>query len=329
MDNVTHTLTGLILARTGLERWCPRSIWILPLAANTPDIDIISAFGGSLEYLSWHRHITHSLAALPVIALLPVAVVRLFGPIPWWRAWLVAGIGILSHLLLDLTNMYGVRLLLPFTAKWFRLDTTAVVDVWIWAALAFAIFWPALSGLVSSEIGAVKTRGRGLAIAAVLFLMAYNGGRYFLHQRAVAVMESRLYEGGPPRQVVALPSAFSPLRWVGIIDTDSSVAVRSVDLASAYDPAAGRNLYKPQDLPPIKAALGTPEVREFLRFSQLPYWRLTPAPDPEGGVRVEVMDLRFGTPPEERFVTTVLLDSELRPIESRFTFGPFRPGALR
>lgn len=329
MDNLTHTLTGLILARTGLERWCPRAVWILPLAANAPDIDIVTALGGSLEYLTWHRHITHSLVAMPLIAVLPAALIRLFSRIPWWRAWVLSALGVLSHLLLDWTNMYGVRLLLPFSGEWFRLDTTAVVDVWIWAGLVVAIGWPALSGLVSSEIGAAKTRGRGLAIAAAVSLATYNGARYFLHQRAVAVMESRLYDGRPPQRVVALPTAFSPLRWVGVIDTDSFVAVRTVDLSGDYDPAAGRILYKPQEQAPITAALGTREVVEFLRFSQLPFWRITPAPDPEGAVRVEVMDLRFGAPPDERFVTTVLLDSQLRPLESRFAFGPFRPGTLR
>ena len=39
--------------------------WILVLAANAPDIDIVTLAGGQLNYLNYHRHLTHSLAAWP------------------------------------------------------------------------------------------------------------------------------------------------------------------------------------------------------------------------------------------------------------------------
>src|SRR5579862_3788984 len=69
MDNLTHTAVGLFLSRAGLHRWTPRSTAILLLAANAPDIDILAASRGSLNYLHYHRHITHSLIAMPVMAL--------------------------------------------------------------------------------------------------------------------------------------------------------------------------------------------------------------------------------------------------------------------
>jgi membrane-bound metal-dependent hydrolase YbcI (DUF457 family) len=37
-------------------------------------------------------------------------------------------VAVLSHLLLDWTNVYGVRLMLPFSAKWYRLDSTDIID---------------------------------------------------------------------------------------------------------------------------------------------------------------------------------------------------------
>ena len=69
MDNLTHTLTGLFLSRIGLNRWTPGASAILMLAANAPDIDVVSAAGGSLNYLHYHRHLTHSLAAMPLMAI--------------------------------------------------------------------------------------------------------------------------------------------------------------------------------------------------------------------------------------------------------------------
>src|ERR1700678_425706 len=105
MDQLTHTLTGLFLSRAGLNRWTPNASAILMLAANAPDIDIVSAAGGSLNYLHFHRHITHSIVAAPVIALGTVALVRLLGrkPIRWAGAFFASLIAVASHLLLDLT----------------------------------------------------------------------------------------------------------------------------------------------------------------------------------------------------------------------------------
>ena len=77
MDPLTHTATGLFLSRIGLKRWTPLATPILLLAANVPDIDIITASGGPLSYLHYHRHLTHSLVAMPLMALLPVVLVRL------------------------------------------------------------------------------------------------------------------------------------------------------------------------------------------------------------------------------------------------------------
>ena len=72
MDNLTHTATGLFLARAGLKRWSPGGTAIVILAANAPDIDIVTAIRGSLNYLHYHRHLTHSLLLMPVMAILPV-----------------------------------------------------------------------------------------------------------------------------------------------------------------------------------------------------------------------------------------------------------------
>ena len=65
MDQLTHTAVGLFLSRAGLKRWTPLATPILLLAANAPDIDIVTAAGGSLNYLHYHRHLTHSLLGCP------------------------------------------------------------------------------------------------------------------------------------------------------------------------------------------------------------------------------------------------------------------------
>jgi len=329
VDNLTHSLTGIMLARAGLDRYTPRAAWILLLAANAPDIDVVSAFGGSLNYLHYHRHLTHSLIALPVLSLLCVLAVRLVSrkPLNWVGAYCIALIGVASHLLLDLTNVYGVRLLLPFSATWLRLDITGVIDFWIWGALLVSLFAPMLSRLVNSEIGASGPAGggarRGFAIFAISFVVLYDGTRYVAHARAIETLESRVYSGAAPRRVAAFPTA-NVLNWRGLVETGDAFSFEDVNLLGEFDPT-GRPFYKPEPSPALEAAQRNPVFQQYLQFAQFPYWQLTPADDPEGATRVEAMDLRFGDPQSGGFVCTAIVDAHQRVVRAWFQFGSARP----
>ena len=257
MDPLTHSATGIFLGRAGLNRFCEQGPWILVLAANAPDIDIVSLLGGSLSYLHYHRHLTHSLAAVPVMALLPVLVVRLFTRkfFRWRAAYAISFVAVISHLLLDYTNIYGVRFLLPFSGQWFRLDLTPVVDPWIWAALLLALAAPLLVRLVNTEIGArTNNAGRGFAIVALSFLFAYNAGRAVLHSRAVAMLDSRMYAGAAPLRVAALPGTGNPLIWRGLAETREFYNVQDFSLLEEFDPSRGTTFYKAEPGPATSAA---------------------------------------------------------------------------
>ncbi len=78
MDNLTHSLTGLMLSRAGLNRLYPRATMLLILSANAPDIDIVAIARGRCSISSSIAAITHSIAALPVMALLCVLLVCAF-----------------------------------------------------------------------------------------------------------------------------------------------------------------------------------------------------------------------------------------------------------
>ena len=87
MENLTHTLTGLMLARIGLNRLAPQATAALMLASNLPDIDIVYFLGGALSYLQYHRHWTHSLPMVPILALLNIGILWLMARfIPSWKA---------------------------------------------------------------------------------------------------------------------------------------------------------------------------------------------------------------------------------------------------
>ena len=318
MDNATHTLTGLFLSRAGLNRLTPHATAILMISANLPDADIVSLAGGPVAYLHWHRHLTHSLVAAPFLALFCVFAVRLIrGPLPWMAAFAVALAGVASHLVLDLTNIYGVRLLLPFSSEWLHWDLTPVIDLAIWGVFLVCLAGPFLSNLLSSEMGAstrAKFPGRGFAFLALAFLVTYNLGRMVAHSRALGILESREYDGTAPLRVAAFPESENFLHWKAIAETDSSYYVFRLDLTRAFDPAAGEMARKLEPSPAIRAADATRPFQVMREFAIYPLYRSVPLADTEGGFRVELSDIRFA------FLSTALLDRNLRVERSSFQF---------
>ena len=174
MDNLTHSLVGLAAAKAGLGRLSPYATFACVAAANLPDIDIVALAGGPAFYLKHHRGITHSLVGTAALAVaFPVllfAAERLSARARG-RAGRARLKGLLvcslllsaSHPLLDWTNSYGVRPLLPWDGRWFYGDLLFIVDPWVWLALGGACFLLA------------ETRARaaawGLLAAAVTLLL--------------------------------------------------------------------------------------------------------------------------------------------------------------
>lgn len=324
MDNLTHTLTGVLLARAGLGRLAPRATLTAVLAANLPDLDVISGAFGSHVYLDYHRHCTHALAATPLLAVIPLLALRV-NRRDWRGTYLVSLAGVLSHVLMDWTNIYGTRLALPFSPAWLRLDFMPVVDVWILMAFLLALAAPAFSRLVGSEIGESRrpgAPGRGWARFALGFFLLWSAGRAGAHQRAVATLDAHLYGGSPPAAVAALPDPVDPFRWRGLVRLPGRYSIVPVNLLRRFDPEAGQTYYTAEPSPARQAAAGAPPFRAFLRFAAFPLWTVTPLP--EGEWQVELFDLRFGTPQQPGFVASARVDSENRVLRAGFSFGQLR-----
>jgi inner membrane protein len=335
LDNLTHSLVGLFLARAGFKRVTAYGTTILVVAANAPDIDVISWFWGRPTWLHWHRYITHSLVGAPFMALLTLAVVALIAPIArkqkvsWWPAFWIALLGVVSHLILDLTNAYGVRLLLPFSGHWSHLDITPVVDFSIWAILLLGVMAPALSRLVGSEIGETgKERGNaGWAVTALLLLTGFDYSRSVFHLRATNILNSRIYNGLAPRRVGAFPSG-NPLVWRGVAEMSNAYVEVPVDLRTNFQPADEVTWYKPPRTPAMQAAMDTYPFQMLLEFVQWPLWVTQPEIDSNqidtnktGGTRVALIDLRFGNPSQAGFSATALVNKANQVEESVFGSG--------
>ncbi len=267
------------------------------------------------------------------MALLSVAIVALLTSkqkVQWKPAFLIALVGVASHLLLDLTNAYGVRLLLPFSGHWSHFDLTPVVDITIWIILLLGIVAPALSRLVGSEIGEkIPDKGNaGWAVAVLLLLTAYDYSRSLLHARAVNIVSSHVYNGYAPRRAGAFPTA-NPLVWRGIAETSNAYADMPVDLRTDFHVKDAVSYFKPPRTPAMQSAMATYPFQMLLEFVQYPLWVLQPALPGEnnnrGGTHVSLIDLRFGTPTESGFAATAFVDKNNQVLESSFGLGQMRP----
>jgi len=152
MDGLTHSLVGLTSAKAGLERLSPYTAAACILAANAPDIDVVSGFfGGRWFLLQHHRGITHSIIGTLVLGILipsilfaierAVANWRKRRPAIRYRGLLLASlIAAATHPLMDWTNNYGVRPLLPWSGRWFYGDLVFIVDPYLILVLGGAAF---------------------------------------------------------------------------------------------------------------------------------------------------------------------------------------------
>jgi inner membrane protein len=124
VENLTHSLVGVAAAKAGLDRLSPYAIPVAVLAANLPDIDTVFLFASRYTYLEQHRGVSHSIVGTLILStLLPILVwsiervyarVRKRQPRANLKGLLLCSLCAgATHPLLDWTNNYGWRPLLP------------------------------------------------------------------------------------------------------------------------------------------------------------------------------------------------------------------------
>jgi inner membrane protein len=328
MDNLTHTLYGLALAKTGLQRVTPQATLTLLVGANFPDADLASLFWGQISYLRHHRAITHSFAGVVLGALFLASIIYWVNnhvlkkaPASWWRLVGLGLVGIASHILLDYTNSYGIRPFLPFSGSWHALDTVFIVDPWILLVLVLGLGLPFLFGLINQEIGAKPSgshRGAIFCLVAVLFYWLLKD---FSHRQAVAELNQGVYSTGTPLRVAALPKLFDPFGWNGIVETQT--AYHKTEVGSALSPgnypSRTNVVHKTESNDIVESASKGPYARTFLEFARFPSFQIEPS---EEGYTVALRDLRFDFASRTRrgFTCTISLDRQRLLVSEDFHF---------
>jgi inner membrane protein len=328
MDPLTHVVVSIAAGRTGLNRISRLAMAMLIVTSVAADLDWLTALAGPRAFLLGHRTITDSFCGAAAIAILTALIFAIAtrkhssSPIRFSRALIVCAIGALLRILFDITNSYGVKLLWPFNQKWYALDSIAQFDVMILAILAAGIFLPMLFRLVGEEIGAQKrTKGVFSAVFAFVLVFAYVGARCVLHDRAVTLINSRLYNGAPPLAVGAFPDSPSPFRWTGVIITESNLLRAEVPIfVGTYDPFAAKSFYKPEESPALETARASGTAILFLRFARFPRAHVE---HNDRGYHIEITDMRFeiGTPPGHSMMAAIDVDEKAHVTHEELKFG--------
>ena len=198
MDNVTHTLAGLLLAdgalqlrrrRTGRPAGGRlRAVAAITgaVGANLPDLDVLytTLRGDRLTYLLHHRGHTHTVvvALLGALALWGVARWRLGARADAERGdpadagaaggWLLALalVAVASHILLDWTNGYGVHPFWPASNDWHFGDAVFIAEPWLWAVAVPPLLFAAHRRGV--RVGLALVLAAGLALTWSVSLVA-------------------------------------------------------------------------------------------------------------------------------------------------------------
>ena len=290
MDNFCHTLVGAAFGEAGLKRRTRLGNPTLMIAANLPDIDVLSFVTGT-NPISFRRGWTHGVLAQLALPVLFAGVMYLIGRArsprsddqrPLHVGWLLllSYVGVYSHVFLDFLNNYGVRLLAPLDWRWFYGDALFIADVWLWLVLGAGVWL------------ARRQRRPAIASAALAFAACYISIMLVSAQAARTVVSNtwRDVRGAAPRALMVGPVPFTPFARVVIVvagDHYETGLFRWWSMSVGFDPDP---IPKNAGDPLVKKARSEPPVREFLVWARFPFWTIRQEKD---GTRVNVGDVRF------------------------------------
>jgi len=320
MDSVTHGLLGAVTAQLGFRQRIGReAAWVAAGAAVAPDLDILvgpllSLTGVQLDgmaSLTIHRGLSHSLLAVPVIAL-PIAGLWWWvrgamrrrevrqaeenaAPKPQARfALLLACVlaAVLTHSLLDWCTSYGTQILAPVCSTRFAADAVPIIDIIYTPILLLTL----VACLVVRRIARRPVPRRTLIAGWTGFLLslAYLGAGRVMHDvaRAKGIWGAGNFE---VLRADAYPATGTIFVWRTVVESDDRWFVAKVHILGGTFRANDVLKVAPED-PWVRQAEELPDVKSFRWFAMD---RVRATYDRRDGLHiVEFHDMRYGPRPE-------------------------------
>ena len=285
MDNVCHSLMGAALGKAGLARRTTLGMSTLVIANNLPDVDV-AVFATNTLVMSFRRGWTHGVLAQAVLPLALAGamlgydrfvVQRRSGAPPPAKAGelaLLAYIGVLAHVYMDFLNSYGVRLLMPFSDRWFYGDALYIVDPWLYLALGTG-WWLASRRAERGAADAAKPARIGVLLALV-----YMGVMFGSNLLARAEVREGLVRAGLPAttRFMVTPVVANPFKREVVIDSGGRYekGLLWFEPLPHFRPS-GFGIDTHLDDPAVLPALQTPLARAFLAWSRFPFAAVEPS----------------------------------------------------
>ena len=328
MDPLTHMVTGALVAQTmAPEEYRFAFALVAAGAGVVPDIDFVARKAQKkLLFLRLHRGFTHSLVAVPIIALCAAGSGHLLFGAPFTLLAMASAMAALSHLVLDtIMHSTGLRLLWPSRRKtclhlvvglnpltssarcgerslMVCLRCTmhsAVINpmvLLLWAGFAVSLLIPWWQLLSSAIVG-----------ATLLYLLWCQ----VLRRRARRSLARQVKEAGGPgakqesASAQTFPASFNPGHWIGVTAHTGGYRVWSVDAAGHSIKTIGE--HGPSSTgQAVEQSRVTETVQEFLANAVFPHATEYPVAK---GTLVVWRDLAFAFSPDgSLFAARVELD---------------------
>jgi inner membrane protein len=307
VNAVTHVLAGACIARTGLNRKTALATLTVILAAEAPDLDVLARLRGPVFGFVHDRGFTHSFVGVALVSVAVVCFIYLIWRLGcrkdlhstprWWLLLCLSYLAGLSHILLDLTDNYGVRPFWPFSERWYSWDIVYLADPVVTLFLGGGLVLSVLASLMNEEVNrASKTpRGRLGASMALIGVVAVWSIRDLEHRRALHTLNARQYEGAGPVHASAFPLWWNPYLWAGMVETTRSIKAMRVDSRSQnVDPQVEEQVrYKYEETPVTLAAKSSSLGHAYMNWARYPITETEPLESAGRGYIVRFKDLRF------------------------------------
>ncbi len=261
---MTQGALGAALPQTAATpRQMAQATFCGALAGMAPDLDVlIRSSTDPLLFLEYHRQFTHSLAFIPVGAVVCAAIFHFaVGRRRGWAprtTYAFSFLGYATHALLDACTSYGTMLLWPFASDRIAWNNVSIVDPLVTLPLVILVLL------------ARWRRNRRYAVAAMAWALAYLMLGVVARDRAEAhatALASR--RGHMPARLETKPGFANLFVWKSIYEVDGRYRIDAIRLslfgeAVVYEGSSVPKLHLARDFPWLDAQ--SQQARDIERF---------------------------------------------------------------
>lgn len=287
MDPVSQAFAGASFAQSLARiRSGQKTAFIAgALSGMAADLDVFIHSGNDpLLFLEYHRQFTHSLAFIPLGALVCAVAVSLLlrNRTDFRQLYICCLLGYATHGLLDACTSYGTQLFWPFSDYRVALDIISIID---------PLFTVPVMLLV---LAGVATGHQGFPRAALLYGLLYLAFGYVQHERAMEALTrlaaERAHTAGRP---TVKPTLGNLHLWKLIYEHDGHYYIDAARVGRGVELIPGESISSRIGLNGLpRESLQARDIERFRRFSSgyIAHYRDNP---------LMIGDIRYSLLPDE------------------------------